>query len=404
MKRDYLELRKCCRSTTGFKKGTEYIVLGEDDTFSYKDEYNNKRPCLRVVNEHGSIEVVIPGNMLGSSNRIVQSVKHVVYLGVSNVENLEEGEVYSAFKIQEEKGDSYYTIFDSANRLTKYPTYMFVSESQFSKMSLQEFQDFKKEKTNEIMALDSARKEESEKALREKHELERAKELSNIETEKIAKVINAIKGKKQNVNYKKIFVDEAERILDKISSTSKFVVGVSCIAVLTLSILDQLLVTGILGGVALLASGTAFNVLKGKMLNSINNNIIESNKPEEGYISLMASFSDSILLKLKKVEVGLMVLEAGTTINKETISLIKDSVSLCLDSYRFKDENLLNDIDMFLDKTLMYIDSLIDGDKTEERYIEKQIYENVSSVINRNAQIFESMTSDNEKIKKMLNR
>lgn len=404
MKKDYIELKKCCKSVTGFKRGTEYIVLGEDDRFTYKDSNFNKRKCLRVVNEFGSIEVVIPGDMLYSDNRIIQSVKHVVYLGLSELENLEEGEVYSVFKVIEENGENYYTIFDGANKLKKYPTYMFISETQFSKMSKDEFQNYKMEKAYEINALDNARKEAKEKALNAKRELEKAKELSSIEADKITKVINVIKNNKPKTNPKQIFMDEAEKILDKVNSVSKLVVGLSCTAIIGISMLDKLLVSTVIGAVSMLASIAIANVVKGKVLNTINNNIIESNKPEEEYVGLMASFSDSILLKLKKVEVKLMVLERGTTINKETISLIKDSVSLCLDSYRVKDENLLNDIDMFLDKTLMYIDSLIDSDKTEEIYIEKQIYENVSSVINRNAQIFESMTSDNEKIKKILNR
>ena len=51
----------------------------------------------------------------------------------------------------------------------------------------------------------------------------------------------------------------------------------------------------------------------------------------------------------------------GTTISSGTVSLIRESVSFCLESYKTKDTNLLKDINVFLDKTLEYIYSLIDG-------------------------------------------
>ena len=44
------------------------------------------------------------------------------------------------------------------------------------------------------------------------------------------------------------------------------------------------------------------------------------------------------------------------------------------------------------------------GDNSEELYIEKQIYENVSSIIKRNTDVFELMISDNKEIKEILNK
>ena len=118
----------------------------------------------------------------------------------------------------------------------------------------------------------------------------------------------------------------------------------------------------------------------------------------------MVSFSDDILLQLKKIELNLLILESGATVSSGTVSLIRESVSFCLESYKIKDTNLQKDIYVFLNKTLEYIYSLIDGNNSEELFIEKQIYKNVSSVINRNTDIFELMISDNKEIKEILNK
>lgn len=414
MEKKYIEFKTCKKSIKGFDKDSDYIVIGEDETFGCDIDRNNREKSVKAINKFGSIEVVTSSQTFKNGNRIIRPVKDMIYLGIGNQKNLEDGQVYSVFNIKEYGTDVRYLIFDEANIIKEYSHLLFISEKQLKDLSEKELEELKKsrreeyEKIEKIVAEEKARtekirKEKEEKDQREKYELQKMKEINKIEAEKIIKVISVIKNRRIK-EPKNLFVKEAEAILEKINSTSKFVVATSCISVVLLSVFNKLFVSALVGGTFLVGSLVVFFKIKNKILDSINRDIAERNKPEEGFVELMNSFNDSILLKLKKVEVKLLLLENGTTVTKETISLIKDTTSLCLQSYKIKDENLLNDIDTFLDKTLIYIDSLIDSDKTEELYIENQIYDNVSYVINKNAQIFESMTSDNEKVKKILNR
>jgi len=180
-----------------------------------------------------------------------------------------------------------------------------------------------------------------------------------------------------------------------------FIVG--CFITLVTSITGSAIIVSIIDIIYLLGV-FVYLYLSDKSTESFVEEPPERTKPDKEYIKLMVTFSDDILLKLKKIELNLLILESGTTISNVTVSLIRESVSFCLESYRTKDTNLLKDIDIFLDKTLEYIGTLIDGDNTEELFIEKQIYENVSSVINRNTDIFDLMISDNKKIKQILDK
>lgn len=297
MKREYLELKTCRTEKAEFKRDKEYIVL--DTTTKYTYEYDFKvLPCYRVINERGGIEIVVPDQIFYPTSRLLQSIKDVVYSGILDIDSLVEGEVYSVFKMNEEKGELVYTIFDDSNKLITYSTSLFVSEEQYIKMTKEELFDFKKAKRVELLHFENLRKKEEQRLLDEELEI----------------------------------------------------------------------------------------------------------KIDKEYLNLMVSFTDEILLKLKKIELNLLILENGTTVTSGNVSLIRESISFCLESYKTKDTNLLKDINIFLDKTLEYVYSLIEGDNSAELYIEKQIYENVSSIIKRNTDVFDLMISDNKEIREILNK
>ena len=419
MKRDYLELKTCRTEKAEFISGKEYIVL--DTTTKYTYEYDFEvLPCYRVINERGGVEIVVPDQIFYPTNRLLQSIKEVVYSGVLNIDSLKEGEVYSVFKMHEEKGEFVYTIFDDSNKLKTYPTSLFVSEAQYLKMTKEELFDFKKVKKEELLKFQDLRKKEDQKILDEKLEFENAKkkeiqksldeqnrlqnikDLNNLEIEKIKEFIKVLRPNiVENTNTP--LINETSKITNKINKLSIFFI-VGCLITVVSSIFGMVLLSSIINMIYLIAGVLAYLYLKNKLSESLIKDIPTSKKPDKESLSLMVSFSDDILLKLKKIELNLLILESGTTISSGTVSLIRESVSFCLESYKTKDTNLLKDIYVFLDKTLEYIYSLIDGDNSEELYIEKQIYENVSSIINRNTDIFELMISDNKEIKEILNK
>jgi len=419
MKREYLELKTCRTEKAEFIRGKEYIVL--DTTTKYTYEYDFKvLPCYRVINERGGVEIVVPDQIFYSTNRLLQSIKEVVYSGILNIDGLAEGEVYSVFKMREDKGELVYTIFDDSNKLITYPTSLFISEAQYLKMTKEELFDFKKVKKGELLEFENSRKKEVQKALDEQLEFENAKkkeiqksldeqerlqnikDLNNLEIEKIKEFIKVLR---PNIveNTTNPLINETSKITNKINKLSIiFIIG--CLITVVSSLFGKVLLSSIINMICLIVGMLTYLYLKNKLSESLIKDIPTSKTPNKELLSLMVSFSDDILLKLKKIELNLLVLESGTTVSSGTVSLIRESVSFCLESYKTKDTNLLKDIYVFLDKTLEYIYSLIDGDNSAEFYIEKQIYENVSSIIKRNTDIFELMISDNKKIKEILNR
>jgi len=420
MKRDYLELKTCRTEKAEFISGKEYIVL--DTTNKYTYEYDFKvLPCYRVINERGGVEIVVPDQIFYPTNRLLQSIKEVVYSGILNIDSLKEGEVYSVFKMHEEKGEFVYTIFDDSNKLKTYPTSLFVSEAQYLKMTTEELFDFKKVKKEELLEFQDLRKKEDQKILNEKLEFENAKKkevqesldeqnmLQNIkksnslEIEKIKEFIKVLRPNVVENTATTTLFNKISRITNKINKISIFFI-VGCLITVVSSIVGEILLGSIINTIYLIAGVLAYVYLRNELSESLIKDIPTSKKLDKESLSLMVTFSDDILLKLKKIELNLLILESGTTISSGTVSLIRESVSFCLDSYKIKDTNLLKDINVFLDKTLEYIYSLIDGDNSEELYIEKQIYENVSSIINRNTDIFELMIEDNKKIKEILNK
>ena len=420
MKRDYLELKTCRTEKAEFISGKEYIVL--DTTNKYTYEYDFKvLPCYRVINERGGVEIVVPDQIFYPTNRLLQSIKEVVYSGILNIDSLKEGEVYSVFKMHEEKGEFVYTIFDDSNKLKTYPTSLFVSEAQYLKMTTEELFDFKKVKKEELLEFQDLRKKEDQKILNEKLEFENAKKkevqesldeqnmLQNIkksnslEIEKIKEFIKVLRPNVVENTATTTLFNKISRITNKINKISIFFI-VGCLITVVSSIVGEILLGSIINTIYLIAGVLAYVYLRNELSESLIKDIPTSKKLDKESLSLMVTFSDDILLKLKKIELNLLILESGTTISSGTVSLIRESVSFCLDSYKIKDTNLLKDINVFLDKTLEYIYSLIDGDNSEELYIEKQIYENVSSIINKNTDIFELMIEDNKKIKEILNK
>ncbi|MBZ9689615.1 hypothetical protein G9F72_025395 [Clostridium estertheticum] len=419
IKREYLELKTCRTEKAEFIRGKEYIVLGTTtkQTYEYETEV---LPCYRIVNERGAVEIVVPEQIFYSTNRLLQSIKEVVYLGILNIDSLVEGEVYSVFKMREEKGEFFYTIFDDLNKLETYPTSLFVPEEEYIKMTKEELLDFKKVKKEELLKFEDLRKKEAQKVLDEQLELENAKKmevqksleqqqslqniknLNKLEIEKIKEVIKVLRPNiVENNTITTPLISETSKITNKINKLSiLFIVG--CFITVVASVFGKVLLSSIINMIYLLVGVFTYVYLKNNLSESLDKDIPIIEKPDKESLSLMVSFSDDILLKLKKIELNLLILENGTTVRSETVSLIRESVSFCLESYKVKDANLLKDIYVFLDKTLEYIYSLIDGENLEELSIEKQIYKNVSSIINRNTDIFELMISDNKEIKEIL--
>ena len=419
MKREYLELKTCRTEKAEFIRGKEYVVL--DTTTKYTYEYDfNVLPCYRVINERGGVEIVVPDQIFFPTHRLLQSIKEVVYSGILNIDSLAEGEVYSVFKMREEKGELVYTIFDDSNKLITYPTSLFVSEAQYLKMTKEELFDFKKIKKEELLefqdlrkkeiqkALDvelefeNAKKKEVQKSLDEQERLQNVKDLNNIEIEKFKEFIKVLR---PNIveNTTKPLINEIYKITNKTNKLLTFFI-IGCLITVVSSLFGKVLLSSIINTIYLIAGMLTYLYLKNKLSESLIKDIPTSKKPNKESLSLMVSFSDDILLELKKIELNLLILESGTTVSSGTVSLISESVSFCLESYKTKDDNLLKDIYVFLDKTLEYIYSLIDGDNSAELYIEKQIYDNVSSIIKRNTDVFELMISDNQKIKEILNK
>ena len=418
MKREYLELKTCRTEKAEFLRGKEYIVLDTTSEFTY--EYDFKVwPCYRVVNESGAVEIVEPDKIFYEISRLLQSIKDVVYLGVLNIDSLAEGEVYSVFKIYEEMGEPVYTVFDDSYKLTTYPTALFVSETEYLKMTKDELWHFKKIKKEEMLKIQEFRKKEAQKALAEQLEFENTKKkefeksleeqwrlqnvkaMNNLEIEKIKEFIKIL-GPKVVDDSVSHLINETSKITNKINKLT-IVFIVQCFITVVSSSLGKFLLSSIVNIACLITGIITYLYFKNTISESLINDIPISKKIDKESLSLLVSFSDDILLKLKKIELNLLILESGTTVSSETVSLIRKSVSFCLQSYKIKDTNLQKDIYVFLDKTLEYIYSLIDGNNLEELYIEKQIYKNVSSIINRNTDIFELMISDNKKIKEILN-
>ncbi|MBZ9625852.1 hypothetical protein G9F71_023895 [Clostridium sp. FP2] len=419
MKREYLELKTCRTEKAEFIRGREYVVLGttSEQTYEYECEV---LPCYRIVNERGAVEIVVPDQIFYPTNRLLQSIKDVVYLGILDIDSLVEGEIYSVFKMHEEKGELVYSIFDNSNKLKTYPTSLFVSEAEYLKMTKEELSDFKKAKTEEVLEFEDLRKKEEQKVLDEKLEFENAKkneiqksldeqnklqnikDLNNLEIEKIKKIIKVLR---PNIvqNTTSPSINETSKITNKINKILMFFI-IGCFITVVCSIFGKALLSSIINMIYLIAGVLTYVYLKNNLPESLIKDIPKSEKPDKKSLNLLVSFNDDILLKLKKIELNLLILEGGTTVSSGNVSLIKESVSFCLESYKTKDTNLLKDISVFLDKTLEYIYSLIDGNNSEELYIEKQVYENVSSIINRNTDIFELMISDNKEIKEILNK
>ncbi|MBU3180827.1 hypothetical protein [Clostridium psychrophilum] len=419
MKREYLELKTCRTEKAEFTKGKEYIVL--DTTTEYTYEYDfNVLPCYRVVNEKGGVEIVEPDQIFFPTHRLLQSIKDVVYLGIFNLDSLKEGETYSVFKMGEEKGQLVYTIFDDSNKLIIYPTSLFASQDQYVKMTKEELFDFKNVKKEEILKFEDLRKKETQRALYEKLEFENTKKkevqksldekvrqqniknLNNLEIEKFKQFIKILR---PNIvkNSTNPLTNKMHKITNLISNLSIFFI-VGCLATIISLLFGKVLISLIINIICLGSGLLVFIYSKNKLSGSLIKDIPTSKKIDKESLNLMVSFSDDILLKLKKIELNLLILENGTTISSGNVSLIRESVSFCLDSYKTKDANLLKDIYVFLDKTLEYIYSLIDGDNSAELYIEKQVYENVSSIIKRNTDVFDFMISDNKEIKEILKK
>lgn len=422
IKKEFLELKTCRTEKAEFIRGKEYVVLGTTTKHTYEYE-SEVFPCFMVINEKGAVEIVVPEQIFYPTNRLLLCIKEVVYLGISNIDSLVEGEAYSVYKIQEEEeGELVYTIFDNSNMLKTYYASLFVLEAEYMKITEEELFNLKKLRKEQLLefealrkkqaqkALDeqleieNSKKEEARKALDEKNKLQHIKDLNKLEIEKIKEFIKVLRPNVvENTVVATPLVNETSKVINKINKlTIVFIVG--CLITVISSLLGRALLGSIINMIFLILSVLTYLYLKSKLSESLIEIVPTNKKPDREAISLMVTFSDDILLKLKKIELNLLVLENGTTISNVTVSLIRESVFFCLESYKSKDTNLLKDIDVFLDKTLEYINTLIDGDNLEELYIEKQIYENVSSVINRNTDIFELMVSDNKKIKEILNK
>ncbi len=419
MKREYLELKTCRTEKAEFIIGKEYIVL--DTTNKYTYEYDFKiLPCYRVINEKGAVEIVVPDHIFYPTNRLLQSIKDVVYLGVLNIDSLAEGEVYSVFNSSEENGEPVYSIFDEENKLKTYPVALFVPAVEYLKMTSEEIIDLKKVKREEILQGQELRKKQLQKEIDQQLELENAKKreeqksldqrirLQNIEdsnTLEIEKFKEFIKVLTPNIveNNSVQLNNETMKITSKINKLSMIFIG-GCAITVVGSVFNRLLLSSIINTIYLILGVLTNFYLKNNLAESLIKDIPAIKKLDKETLGLMISLSDDILLKLKKIELNLLILESAATVGHGTVLLIRESVSFCLESYKTKDNNLLKDINVFLDKTLEYIYSLIDGNNLEELYIEKQIYENVSSIINKNTDIFQLMISDNKKIKEILKK
>lgn len=418
MKREYLELKTCRTEKAEFLRGKEYIVLDTTPKYTYESDFK-VLPCYRIINERGAVEIVDPDKIFHLASRLMQSTKEVVYLGIFDLESLAEGEVYSVFKMGEEKGELVYTIFDDSNKLKTYPTALFVSEVQYLEMGREELFNFKKVKREELLEFEELRKREIKKALAEQIEFENAKkkdvqrslheqerlknikDLNNFEIEKIIKIIKVLRP--NIVENNAPLINETSQIAKKINKVLiYFIVG--CILTVVSSLFGKVLLSSIINMILLITGVSTYSYLKNETSKPLITDSSTNKRIDMEALSLMLTFNDEILLKLKKIELNLLILERSTTISSETVSLISESVSFCLESYKTKDTNLLKDIEAFLDKTLEYIYTLIDGNNSEELYIEKQIYANVSSIINRNTDIFELMISDNKEIKEILSK
>ncbi|WP_298842035.1 hypothetical protein [Clostridium sp.] len=419
MKREYLELKTCRTEKAEFVKEKEYIVL--DTTTEYTYEYDfNILPCYRVINEKGGVEIVVPDQIFYPTHRLLQSIKDVVYTGVLDVDNLVEGEVYSVFKMNEEKEEPFYTIFDNSYKLMTYYASLFVSETQYLRMTKEELYNLKKVKKEELLQfedkgkkdvqmlldkqleIENNKKKEIQNSLDEKERLRNVTNSNNLEIEKFKEVIKVLRPNKVE-NTTNPLMYEIYKIKNKINKVSiLFFIG--CSITVISSLVSNLLLSSVINIIFLITGVSTYAYLKNDLSQSVIKAIPTNKKPDKESLNLMLSFSDDILLKLKKIELNILVLEEGATISAGTVSLIKESVSFCLESYKTKDINLLKDIYIFLDKTLEYIYSLIEGENLAEEYIEKQIYENVSSIIKRNTDVFDLMISDNKEIKEILSK
>lgn len=419
MKREYLELKTCRTEKAEFISGREYVVLDTTTKYTYEHDFK-VLPCYRIVNEKGAVEIVVPDQIFYPTSRMLQCIKEVVYSGILDIDSLKEGEVYSVFKMTEDNGEPVYTIFDNSNKLKTYPIALFLSETEYLKMTKDELLDFKKDKKEEILEFQDLRKKEAQKDLDEKLEIEKAKkkesqksideqirlqnikDLNKLEIEKIKEFVKAFR---PNSIEKVInpLIYETSKIKNKINKLSLFFIAGTLTTVVS-SIFGKVLLGSIINMIYLIAGTLTYSYLKNNLSESLIRNIPERKKLDKVSLELLLSFSDDILLKLKKIELNLLILERGINVSSGTISLISESVFFCLESYKTKDTNLLKDISLFLDKTLEYMDSLIEGDNLEELYVEKQIYENVSSIINRNTDIFDVMISDNKEIKEILKK
>ncbi|MGH4137796.1 hypothetical protein [Clostridium sp.] len=419
MKREYLELKTCRTEKAEFISEREYIVLDTTTKYTYEHDFK-VMPCYRIVNEKGAVEIVVPDQIFYPTSRMLQSIKEVVYSGILDIDSLKGGEIYSVFKITEDNGESVYTIFDNSNKLKTYPTALFLSEVQYLKMTKEELLDYKKAKKEEILESQELRKKEAQKDLDEKLEIEKAKknesqksldekirlqnikDLNKLEIQKIKEFVKVLTPNKVE-NTIDPMIYETSKITNKINKLSIFFVAGTLTTVVS-SIFGKVLLGSIINMIYLIAGTLTYLYLKNNLSESLINDIPTRKKLDKVSLGLLVSFSDDILLKLKKIELNLLILESGTNVSSGTISLISESVSFCLESYKTKDTNLLKDISLFLDKTLEYVYSLIDGNNLEELYIERQIYENVSSIINRNTDIFDVMISDNKEIKAILKK
>ena len=252
------------------------------------------------------------------------------------------------------------------------------------------------------LEIENNKKKEIQNSLDEKERLRNVTNSNNLEIEKFKEVIKVLRPNKVE-NTTNPLMYEIYKIKNKINKVSiLFFIG--CSITVISSLVSNLLLSSVINIIFLITGVSTYAYLKNDLSQSVIKAIPTNKKPDKESLNLMLSFSDDILLKLKKIELNILVLEEGATISAGTVSLIKESVSFCLESYKTKDINLLKDIYIFLDKTLEYIYSLIEGENLAEEYIEKQIYENVSSIIKRNTDVFDLMISDNKEIKEILSK
>lgn len=430
MKISFLELNVCINSVKGFNKGTEYIILGLDETFTHGSN-NNKKKCYKAINKDGIIETIIYSELFNKAdNRIIRPIKTVTYIGIGDMDFLDEKFEYSVFNIINEGELCFYEIIDESNRFAQYPKELFLSEKKFNDVEQEEYEEIKRErkkiyndlkpsiskyyefrKNRQIAQAELAKetKFKKEEAIRLKKEedaktKETSKQLKEEEKkdrEKMKAIIQAIMGNSKNDDDSDI-LNEIKAIMNKMNrNLLNFLIY--CVIGVILSTLGRNLIMSAFNVCYLTIGGIALLSFKKKIFPSFNKEMLSNDKHDKEYIKLISSYSDDILLKVKKIEVGLLVLDSSETVSSTVISLIKETVSFCLESYKINDENLACDIEAFLDKTLEYIDTLKDDSDIEDLYINKKIYENISSVINRNIQVYESMICDNKQIRKILN-